>query len=187
MRCVHEAKFHDVSCFVTLTYDDEHLPVGGTLVYRHFQLFMKRLRKSFPKARFFMCGEYGDNTSRPHYHAVLFGVDFRDRVPHARSGSGEVVYASALLSRLWQLGFASVGDFTFESAAYVARYVLKKVTGDLAAEHYRSVDLATGEIVDRVPEFCHMSLKPGIGARWFEQYYDSDVRVRDSIIARVVS
>ena len=83
IRCVHEASLNDVNCFLTLTYDDDHVPAGLSLFYPDFQAFMKRLRARFSnvRVRFYMCGEYGDNFDRPHYHALLFGFDFLDKVP----------------------------------------------------------------------------------------------------------
>lgn len=167
MRCVHESQMHEYSSFVTLTYKEEECP--GSLHYPHFQKFMKRVRRKFGPTRFFMCGEYGETLRRPHYHALLFGVFFRDRVLHS-SRDGLHLYRSEELSRLWQHGFSTVGDVTFESAAYTARYIMKKVTGDAAVDHYRAVHIRTGEVLDLVPEFCHMSLKPGIGASWFSRY-----------------
>lgn len=171
MRCLHESQMHENSCFITLTYSEDNLPYRGSLEYRHFQLFMKRLRRKLGiPVRFYMCGEYGDTYGRPHFHACLFGCFFDDRVPFSKSGSGSVVYTSELLSSLWDRGFASVGDVTFESAAYVARYVMKKVTGSLAESHYERFCPITGEIYSLVPEFTHMSLKPGIGFSWFEKF-----------------
>lgn len=182
IRCMHESQLHPVSCFVTLTYDNEHLPAQGQLVYRHFQLFMKRLRKRFPRVRFFMCGEYGENTWRPHFHAILFGVGFDDRVLWRKSNSGFDLYRSETLSSLWDLGGAEIGELSVESAQYVAGYCMKKVTGALAEAHYCKTDLNTGEIYHLVPEFARMSLKPGIGAAWLEKYH-SDVFVRDGAVA----
>lgn len=161
-RCVHEAQMHELNCFVTLTY--EKSPI--TLVYRDFQLFMKRLREHFKvPIRFFMCGEYGEKLARPHYHAILFGIDFVDRVRFGKS-----LYLSATLDRLWGHGFASVGSMTAASAGYVARYSLKKINGPAAQDHYRYVNHETGEVIDRVPELSRMSLKPGIGAKWYSQF-----------------
>ena len=175
---------HKKNCFITLTYDDAHLPVDCSLDYSHFQLFMKRLRKYFSGRciRFYMRGEYGENYGRPHFHAILFGLDFSDRRVHSRTGSGHFIYRSAILESLWTKGFSSVADFSFESAAYVARYVMKKVTGDAAEAHYRVVSRETGEIFDRVPEFNRMSLKPGIGALWWNQYGQTDVVHRDRVV-----
>lgn len=180
VRCVHESQMHDFSVFVTLTYDNDHLR-SSSLIYRDFQLFMKRLRKAKGPVRFYMCGEYGEGGSRPHFHACLFGVFFEDREVLKVLPSGSTLYTSEELKRLWPFGFSSIGDVTFESAAYVARYVMKKVTGSGAADHYLSVSAATGEVVERVPEFNRMSLKPGIGAKWFEKYA-REVYPRDFVV-----
>lgn len=185
MRCVHEAQMHEWSEFVTLTYDDEHIPVDHSLRYSDFQAFMKRLRARYSerqRIRFYMCGEYGDLLGRPHYHACLFGVRFDDRVLFKRSNSGEAVYTSGILSSLWSHGHCATGDVTFESAAYIARYVLKKQFGDVANEtsHYRFVD-DYGEVHYREAEFNRMSLKPGIGAKWFEKF-KSDVFPSDEVV-----
>ncbi|WNK12749.1 MAG: replication initiator protein [Microvirus sp.] len=168
MRCLHEAQLHDFSSFVTLTYNDENVPTS--LRYRDFQLFMKRLRKRFGPVRFYMCGEYGEQNFRPHFHACLFGIHFGDRVLLKESQGSGRLYRSDALDAVWSLGYASIGDVTFESAAYVARYVMKKVTGHRAEEHYQRVCLSTGELVQVAPEFNRMSLRPGIGAGWIEKY-----------------
>jgi hypothetical protein len=167
VRCMHEASMHEFNCFITLTYDDVHCPVDSSLDYRVFQLFMKRLRKRFSgvRVRFFMAGEYGEQFSRPHFHACIFGLDFLDKVYFMKSPSGEKLFRSSVLEELWPMGFSSVGAVTFQSAGYVARYVMKKVTGSLAASHYEWTD-SDGVIHARTPEFAHMSLKPGIGFSW---------------------
>ena len=144
IRCMHEAKMHDNNCFITLTYDDSKLPerpVGVlpaniSLYYEDFQLFMKRLRKHFhPQViRFYMAGEYGENFGRPHFHSCLFGIDFPDRELFSRTPSGSLIYRSKILESLWPHGYSSVGNFYFKSAAYVARYVMKKITGDPAGD-----------------------------------------------------
>lgn len=178
---MHEAQMHSQNCFVTLTYDDEHL-CGPSLNYRDFQLFMKRVRKAcVDRVRFFMCGEYGDMNFRPHFHACLFGFRPGDLSPLGRGASGKSLFRSAFLEGVWPLGFSSVGDLTFQSAAYVARYVMQKRTGPAAQAAYRRVDLSTGEVVDVEPEFCSMSLKPGIGARWYEKYH-AEVFPHDRVI-----
>lgn len=183
MRCVSEASTHAESCFITLTYSDEHLPEYGSLRKKDFQDFMKRLRRRFEprRVRFFHCGEYGDETRRPHYHALLFGVDFPDRVHYAKSSSGEALDMSPMLDALWAQGISTVGNVTFESAAYVARYVCKKVTGEKAREHYSVVDRDSGEVHFLVPEYATMSRRPGIGARWFDRYA-SDVFPSDEFV-----
>lgn len=170
---------HLASAFVTLTYDDEHLPYGGTLVKSHFQKFMKRLRKSIEprKVRYFMCGEYGNQLMRPHYHALLFGHDFTDKQLW-NTTDGVNTYTSESLAKLWPKGFVTTGDVTWQSAAYCARYVTKKVTGKAATEHYSRLVPETGEIIQLQPEYIAMSLKPAIGKDWYETYkgdcYPSD-------------
>lgn len=174
MRCVMEAQMHRDNCFVTLTYRDADLPSDGSVSVRTAQLFMKRLRKEYShqKIRFFLCGEYGSKNFRPHYHALIFGLCFADaRVWSRRNGS--TLYRSSILERLWPYGFSTIGEVNFDSAAYCARYVLKKVTGQDSREHY-------GE---RHPEFVTMSRRPGIGAEWYARY-SSDVYPGDTVILR---
>lgn len=170
MRCLHEQKLHRQNCFITLTYDNDKIPEGGTLVKRDLQLFLKRLRKQFGAGiRFYACGEYGDSTARPHYHAIVFNHDFSDRKLFAQRDSKTPIFTSKVLDEIWGNGFCVVGDVTFDSAAYVARYVMKKVTGDLAAEHYSRVS-PDGRIFCVLPEFTVMSRRPGIGMGWFEKF-----------------
>lgn len=186
IRVIHEASLYENNCFITLTYDDNHVPPDNGLHHRDFQLFLKRLRKHFNHPiRYYMCGEYGDNYGRPHFHAILFNCNFGDYTLWRKSSAGSSLYRSATLERLWQFGFSSVGAVTFESAAYVARYVMKKRTGAGSAGHYEILDESTGEIHSRRPEYNRMSLKPGIGAGWFAKYksdvYPEDVVVRDGV------
>jgi len=172
VRIVHEASLHEASSFLTLTYSREFLPVDGSISVRECQLFLKRLRAAVDpvKIRFFLCGEYGEKLGRPHYHAIIFGFDFPDRV---RIGGSDdrPLFRSDLLDRTWQNGFASIGSVTTESARYVANYSLKKVTGVLAAGHYAG----------RVPEFVLMSRRPGIGRGWIERFA-GDVFPSDEVI-----
>jgi hypothetical protein len=185
IRCMHEAQMHTQNCFITLTYDDAHLPSDRSLHYRDFQLFIKRLRKRYPgrRIRYYMAGEYGENFGRPHWHACIFGLDFDDKKLWKRTSANSLLYRSANLETLWPFGYSSIGDVTFESAAYVARYIMKKVTGKNASEHYQEIDPDTGEITNRTPEFTKMSLKPGIGYEWYKQY-TSDVYPHDYVVVR---
>jgi hypothetical protein len=185
IRCVHEAQMHEESAFITLTYSPEWLPFGGTLVKKDFQDFMKRLRKwAAPrKVRFFHCGEYGEERGRPHYHALVFGVDFPDKVYLFESPAGGRVYESAILAKLWGRGVCSTASVTFESAAYVARYALKKRTGDGAEAYYKRVDSSTGELVNLVPEYVTMSLRPGIGREWLRKFW-RDVYPAGEVVSR---
>jgi hypothetical protein len=171
IRCVHEAKLHDQNCSITLTYDDEHLPADGSINTRDYQLFFKRLRKRGIKFRYFICGEYGENLGRPHYHACIFGFDFPDKKLFKTSKTGHRLYISEVLTETWNMGHALIGDLTFESAAYVARYITKKINGDDADEHYQG----------KKPEFITMSRRPGIGKGFFEKYKD-DIFPNDFVV-----
>lgn len=179
---------HERNAFITLTFDDENLARRErplSLDKREFQLFMKRLRKRLDtrKIKYFHCGEYGSVYGRPHYHACVFGHDFPDR--QLWSIRNDVpLYRSKVLEELWPFGFSSVGDVTFESAAYVARYVMKKITGDLAMTHYANIDYETGEILyDREPEYTTMS--NGIGKSWYQKFR-MDVFPLDEVVVRGV-
>lgn len=168
MRCEHETKLHDASCFLTLTYDQEHLPANGSLEPKHLQDFIKRLRFHRGSLRFFACGEYGEQLSRPHYHALIWGLDFPDKLRYDRE-----LFTSRELESVWGHGMCTIGQVTFESAAYVARYSLKKVVGPAAEGWYRG----------RHPEFLRMSRRPGIG-RAFLDKYQSDFYPTDECIVR---
>lgn len=182
LRCMHESTLHEHNAYITLTYNDENVPHDGGLHHRDFQLFLKRLRKHFNHpVRYYMCGEYGGQFGRPHFHAILFGVNFADYTEWRRSPSGEMLFRSATLERLWPYGYSSIGAVTFESAAYVARYIMKKATGDKYHRTYDSVNTETGEVFTRNPEYNRMSLKPGIGADWYSKY-KGDVFPHDRVI-----
>jgi hypothetical protein len=144
---------------------------------------MKRFRKRYKDStiRFYMAGEYGEKFERPHFHACIFGFDFPDKTLWKRTPSGSLIYRSKSLEDLWPFGYSSIGDVTFESAAYVARYVMKKRTGKVAGDHYETTDMETGEIKDRMPEFNRMSLKPGIGFDWYKKF-TSDVYPHDYVV-----
>jgi hypothetical protein len=130
-----------------------------------------------------MAGEYGENFGRPHFHACIFGFDFHDKKLWKRSPSGSMLYRSSDLEILWPFGYSSIGDVNFESAAYVARYIMKKVTGHNAKDHYKEINPDTGEITTRKPEFNKMSLKPGIGYEWYKKY-KTDVYPHDYVIIK---
>jgi hypothetical protein len=190
-RCIHESQLYRDNCFITLTYDDDHLPRNCGLDKRDFQLFMKRLRKKYKgkKIRYYMCGEYGGKSNRPHYHALLFNHDFEDKVyfkTQQGTNKDSKLYLSAELMELWQKGNTSIGDVTYDSAAYVARYVLKKInvdekTPENLLRRFERFDSETGEILTVEPEYTSMSLKPGIGADWYEKY-QRDVFPHDYVI-----
>lgn len=175
-RITHEAQLYTWNWFVTLTYRDEDLPKSRSLEYPHFQKFMKRLRKRIggdlpgPEGghplRFFCAGEYGGRTGRPHFHAILFNLRVRD-AKCFMNGS----FRSDEVEDIWGLGNVQLDSVTPASAAYVAGYSQKKVYGRYARDFYEDVvDLATGEVTRRRPEFAKMSLKPGIGQWWYDRY-----------------
>lgn len=184
IRCLHEASLHKENCFITLTYAPENLPKYGSLDVKDFQDFMKRFRKAAgKKLRFFHCGEYGETGGRPHYHACIFGFD----VPRGKlirvNRHGDELYSSPMLEKLWKKGHSSVGEVTFESAAYVARYITKKVTGKDALEHYNVID-PYGEILEeRRPEYVTMSRRPGIAKGWFDKF-KGDVFPDDFVVLK---
>ena len=216
MRIVHESSLHEFSggnCFITLTYRDKrectldqlrdgyHIPDDWSLNKKHFQDFMKRLRRRFPDQtiKFFHCGEYGNvcqhgidlqfvdcplcGVGRPHYHAALFNCSFSDLESYGSSSFGELRYTSPLLEDIWKFGFVDVGELNFASAAYIARYILKKVTGVRADDHYMQVDL-DGVCTWVEPEYCTMSrggrTGHGLGYDWYQRYKD-DVFPADEV------
>lgn len=177
IRCMHESSLYRHNAFVTLTYNDRNLPWDGSLKKKDFQNFMKALRRGYTRdstsaIRYYHCGEYGDRTRRPHYHAIIFNIDFDDKeIWKKNTRTGETYYTSEKLNRIWGKGYCVIGDVSFQSAAYVARYILKKINGHKASEHYtKIIDHNTGECVDLQPEYTTMSRRPGIGRGWYEKY-----------------
>ncbi len=181
MRIVHESCLYEDNCFVTFTYrgkDDcteeqfkkgHYVPDDYSLNYYHFRDFIKRLRKHFSqKIRYFHCGEYGDESLRPHYHACLFNVSFKDQTIY-RQEQGLTTYESPTLSNLWPYGFCTIGELNYETAAYTAGYILKKINGAQAAETYLRNDEYGVAFWVKSP-YITMSLKPGIGADFYEKY-----------------
>ena len=178
---MHEDSQHEASSFITLTYDDNHLPQYGSLEPHDLKTFWRRLRRATPGSiRYFACGEYGEQLSRPHYHACVFGWDFPDKY-HWRTKNGNHIFRSETLEKLWPAGNSEIGTVTAQSAAYVAAYVTKKITGARAESHYQRLSLETGELYEVLPEFVRMSLKPAIGKSWFEEFGDETYR-HDSVV-----
>lgn len=163
LRMGYEKKYHKKSCMVTLTYDEEYLPQGGTLVKKDLQLFLKRFRKNLglDKVRYFAAGEYGDDKSRPHYHLIMYGVDeecsdFYDKVWNPKHQGWDCKSYS------WPFGIVSIDPATEASIAYVAGYVTKKVKDKKDWYKERGV----------LPEFVLMSRKPGIGEQYMRDHFD---------------
>lgn len=178
---MHEAREHDRNCFLTLTYSDEHLPQNHSLDIRAWQLFAKRLRKQ-ASFRYYHVGEYGEQTLRPHYHAIIFGQDFSNSRKLFKTSQGHQLFTSSLIEKLWPYGHHLIGDVTFDSCCYVARYVTKKITGEAADAHYTRVDAETGEVFNVKPEYATMSRRPGIGQGYFKKWKE-DIYKDDSVVS----
>lgn len=182
IRCYHEGQMHARSCFITLTYAVN--PV--TLVRRDVTLFLKSLRNAGYQFSYFGCGEYGEETLRPHYHIILFGLDFRhDRYPWKRSKKGSLLYRSPTLEKHWKHGNCDIGELTPESAKYCAQYTTKKINGPLADEANDETGLRPYDrlmpdetIFEVEKEMLFVSRNPAIGLRWFLKWgteiYPSD-------------
>ena len=184
IRCVHESQMHEDNVFITLTYATQHLPKNSSLDKTHFQKFIRALRqKTKQKIRYYMAGEYGneDETHRPHFHAILFGYKFPDAyLSNIRDNNR--VYRSPLLESIWTFGTSEIGSVTFKSAAYVARYILKKQNSAQATQdRYCIYDKQTGEVTLRQFEYTHMSMKPGIGETWYRKF-KNDIFPDDFVI-----
>lgn len=203
IRCMHESQMFKNNSFVTLTYKNEELPKNGSLDLSDLQKFLKSLRRSVEYElesnkndkllyytergsgiRYFACGEYGEKFKRPHYHLCIFNIDFADK-EILRSKNGMNYYISENLNGIWKKGHVLISDVTFESAAYVARYIMKKVTGSKSVDHYETddVDKETGEVIQRKKEFCTMSRRPGLGKEWLDNF-KFDVYPDDFIVLR---
>jgi hypothetical protein len=198
-RLTDELKTFPDAMFITLTYDDEHLPENNSLVPRDLRLFIKRLRRDhkgikavlMPNGkydrplRFWGAGEYGTKSKRAHYHLILFNYDFPDKYPDEHTPIGKLghqLWQSNTLTRLWGKGKANYGSVTPESCNYVARYAMKKVNASTDPDYYKrldaqeTIDPETGEImyediiIEVEPEFSMMTTQPGIGYFYFKQY-----------------
>lgn len=164
VRCLHEARLHESSLFLTLTYDDDHLFVPDahpSLNPIDMTLFFKRLRKAGHRVRYFYCGEYGERTDRPHYHAIVFGLQLSD-LKESFKRNGYKYFTSRFLDDVWKLGSVVVSDVTPDSVAYTAGYCLKKLYGPDATLWYAQRQT--------IPPFVRMSRRPGIGADYFSRY-----------------
>jgi len=184
VRMVHEAQMYDENCFITLTYDQENLPKGGTLVKEDFTAFLKRLREHVSRKedktfRFYMCGEYGEKYARPHYHAILFGYDFKDKIA-TFTGKKNIDYMSDELTKIWGKGRATIGTVTQQSCGYVASYVLKKTKKPKSNDGWEKLFNIRQDI--RIPEYSQMSRDGFIGKPWLEQFYKDVYGVDDFVV-----
>jgi len=199
-RITHEATLYDANCFITLTYREPwdcdekqyaegyYMPKNRSLNKKHFQNFMKKVRNRFPERtiRYYHCGEYGEQLQRPHYHAILFNLDFNEDKEFLKDKEGLFIYTSPTLDSLWDYGFSSVGPVNWDTAAYCARYCMKKITGPRSHDHYTHID-EYGELHFLEPEYSTMSRggktkdgKGGIGKGWYEKW-KNDVFPADEV------
>lgn len=202
LRCHHEASMYKDNDFITLTYATEHLPKNYSLDKDAFPKFIRALRKKTKRQtkenpiRYYMCGEYGNiccehggwtehaiiekpeilkcnvcTTGRPHYHAIIFNYKFPNQKLVSIRNKNRV-YTSDLLTKLWPYGGHEIGNVSFTSAGYVARYILKKQNGEFAERDYSVINTETGELTNEkvTPPFTTMSLRPGIGESWYKRF-----------------
>lgn len=195
VRNVHESKMHERNSFLTLTIAPKHMPADWSLDHKHWQEFAYRLRQYLQKLnklypthpasfRFFMTGEYGDDKDRPHYHCLMYGLDFTgDRKYLTTTKRGDKLYTSETLDKLWKLGTCQIGDLTPDSVAYVCRYALKKKTHDSEqlVDQITRVNTQTGEVHLVKPPYIQMSRRPGIGATWYNKF-KTDVHTHDYVV-----
>lgn len=174
VRCLHEASLHEASSFVTWTYDDAHLPPGGSVRMDDVSSALKRLRFAvYPlRIRFLAKTEYGPRTFRPHAHGLIFGLGFHsDRRAVRRTPAGELSYRSEVLSASWPHGVVECSDLTPRSVGYVANHNVDKLDGGKPEGFYdERVDPETGEVFQRERESVRMSNRPGIGRGWLEKF-----------------
>lgn len=188
VRVMHDFQTTGVGCFVTLTMDDVALrsdrrldppPVFGSVDVRDWQRFAKRVRKALGPFRFLACGEYGSESLRPHYHAALLGLDFKDKALWKKDGANSL-FVSPTLAKLWPFGLSTIGTLTAESAGYVAKYTTKRMTGPASLLAYRR-QLAGGKPYWVSSEFAVMSRRPGLGGDWIRKYR-GDVFPSDEVV-----
>lgn len=193
-RCILEAQEWKENYFITLTYNTENLPIKSTidtetgeliqkatLEPKHLQKFMKDLRRHFEyyynhkNIRFYGCGEYGSQGERPHYHIIIFNIPINDLKPYAKNHIGQVRYQSETIEKIWKKGYIDVANVSWESCAYVARYMLKKQKGKSAEEAYRLKEA----------EFTRMSRKPGIAKNYYEKNQKKIYEFDEIMIAKM--
>ena len=182
IRCSHEIQMYEdrglPSSFLTLTYNEEHLPNPPSINRNDPKRFIHNLRQHVTREtgttksgiRFFGCGEYGEQLSRPHYHMLMFGYQFPDIEVHTRNQNDQPIYTSATMDRLWGKGYCTTANASYQTAHYVARYITKKINGEEATNHYTRTDMQTGQLYELEPEFNFSSRMPGLGYDWLQKY-----------------
>lgn len=148
VRAYHESQLHEQNCFITLTYSDEHYPMDGKISKEHLNEFWRELRRLFPprSIRYLACGEYGEQSHRAHYHALIFGADFRDGHVPTRQGG----YTNPVVEKIWGRGLVDITSLSVATCCYVAGYATKKIGNP--------------------DTFVVMSRMPGLGRGWIDKY-----------------
>lgn len=159
IRNMLESYYHVEKMFITLTYNNSNLPKNNSLVKKDLQNFIKTLREKLDreskiKIKYFGAGEYGEKTQRPHYHVLIFGYKFKDLKFLKKTQSGNKIFRSPTLEKLWRKGISSIGKVTEESCMYVSQYSMKKLNSK--NKKYET----------RLPEFTLMSTREAIGLKW---------------------
>ena len=182
IRCTHEAEMHDHNSFITLTYNEEHYPTDpfGSLDLDHWKKFRKRLRYHCGPFRFISVGEYGDALLRPHYHALIFGLDFQWDAEPVEGHSMKEFWTSPELEKIWGKGYVTVAPLNAATVGYVCKYAIKKQTGDHVSTE--RTDPETGECWEVAPEFVTHSRRPGIGSTWIQKWGKTDVFPGDDVV-----
>lgn len=185
IRLSHETQTHRHAWFITLTYDETHVPYDGSLDPEDLRDFHRTLRDSQGKLTYFGVGEYGDQESRPHYHTLCYGPDIPDlRLKPDRDGTP--VFESAYIKDIWRdRGNVLIGSITMASAQYVAGYVQKKVDYQKNPDMYYRVNEETGELFEVRKEFSRMSRRPAIGKRWIQRNW-REVYAHDRVVIKGV-
>lgn len=197
---IYEAEMHKENWFLTLTYDDEHLPIGsntidpntgeeknplisGTLRAKDFTNFIKKLRSYYERKynhtgiRFMGCGEYGESSNRAHYHCIMFNLPIPIEMMkfHEYNDNQEPMYRVPEIEQIWGKGIVVAAEVNFNTCAYVARYITKKVGIPTEKDYYKCLGIE--------PEFFRMSRKPGIGREYYEQH-KNEIYEKDQLLVR---
>lgn len=183
MRISHEARYHQKSMFLTLTFRPSDLPLDNSLSKGIMQKYIQDLRNYARGERisYFLAGEYAPGKKknpqtgipfpgRPHYHLIILGAEFDDQVSIDTGSKGDTVYTSADCEKLWPYGNNYIGKVTPASAAYCAGYIVDKMTGPLGELHYVTDDPEEG-LLNIEPEFQLQSTRPALGKSWFDEYH----------------
>ena len=190
-RCVLESESWEENWFLTLTYNDEHHEISeeftdkngytwtndgswnGCLNPKDLQKFNKDLREYYRThfnhigIRFYGCGEYGSESGRDHFHEIMFNLPIKPSMLkyYKTTKDGNILYTCPEIEKIWGKGFVTIAHMNWSTAAYVARYVTKKWTGEASITHYG--------ILGQIPEFCRMSNRPGIGREYYEKHKEA--------------